>query len=145
MLNSFAGEKIASCCPISIFSSLLCLVNQGLRSCVAHSVWWRTFFFFPLRKCILQGTSGSDLTALLSLLRGACNPADEGWVHWTVKGSGWVKQNSGIQLLPSRPEPATLTEGSTRILHSALPAACEQCWVRSSRSFSVFFASEFFG
>ena len=43
MLNSFAGEKIVSCCTFLyfLFSAGFSKLGSNPRSCVANSVWWR--------------------------------------------------------------------------------------------------------
>ena len=54
--------------------------------------------------------SSRKLLGLTSMLCQSCNPVGGGWVHLSVKSSGWVKQISGIQLLPSRPKLAAVLQ-----------------------------------
>ena len=105
MLTSYSGEKIVPCC------ACLCLLcSAGFRRSETEELCFT--------QCLAKGPTGTfspfPCTKLLNLawqIQGACNPADGSWVHLSVKGSGWLQRNSGVQLLPSRPEPAVLWQG----------------------------------
>ena len=83
------------------------------------------------------------LLGLTSLFCRACTPAGGGRVHLSVKGSGWVEQISGIQFLPSRPNPAALSQEFQPEFSTLLWPQLAS-YVVSGPSFSVFSASELF-
>ena len=87
-------------------------VDQGLRKSVAHSVWqkspFRAFLSFSCENVLSR-----ELLSLASLICRACNPAGGGCAHHSVRGSAWLQQISGVQLLAFQ-SPACRTCRSSR-------------------------------
>ena len=106
ILNSFAGQKIVPCCACLYSLSSAGFSRSGPEE-LCSSKWlakgpFRAFSSFPCGNLLNR-----ELLSLVSLICRTCISTGGGRAGLSVRGSDWLQQISGIQLLPSSPKLAS--------------------------------------